>query len=104
MFELRLTRRAQDDLEEIAGYIRSESRDTSIARRFVHHLLARCVDLSASPFKLGRSCEELGPGLRCLAEGNYLILFRYFENRLEIARIVEGHRALEHLFNDDPNP
>jgi len=39
--------------------------------------------------------------MRCVPEGNYLILFRYSDDQLEVARIVEGHRALMFLFSGE---
>lgn len=104
MFALRLTHRALEGLEAIADFIRQSSGSRTVARRFVGRLLQRCVRLSEAPFKLGRSCEELGVGLRCLPEGNYLILFTYSDGALDIMRIVEGHRSLAHLFQSDGDP
>ncbi len=101
MSALRLTHRAREDLDAISDFIRQSSGSRTVARRFVGRLLRRCVRLSEAPFKLGRSCEELGAGLRCLPEGNYLILFTYSDGVLDIMRIVEGHRSLAHLFQSE---
>jgi len=100
LFALRLTRRALDDLDTISAYIAKKSGSSTVAHRFVERLLQLCSRLCETPFKLGRSCEDLGAGIRCVPEGNYLILFRYSADQLEVARIVEGHRALLFLFSD----
>ena len=85
----------------IAAYIAEKSGSSTVAHRFVERLSQRCSSLCETPFKLGRSCEELGAGMRCVPEGNYLILFRYSDDQLEVARIVEGHRALLFLFSGE---
>lgn len=76
MYALKLARRALDDLDEIAGYLVRETASPALARDFVDLLLSRCRTLSETPFQLGRARDDLGPGLRRLVEGNYVILFR----------------------------
>lgn len=96
-----LTGPALDDLDHIAGYIHSETGSIAIAQGFLEKLVARTRSMAASPFELGRSREELGPGFRSSVEGNYLIITRYQNEELLVLRFVEGHRALAHLFNED---
>lgn len=43
---------------------------------------------------MGRTRPELGFGLRSRAYGNYLILFRYSGETLQIVRILEAHRDI----------
>ena len=48
---------------------------------------------------LGRSREELFPGLRSLPVRGFVILYQVFEGTLEIARVLHGARDIEGLFD-----
>jgi toxin ParE1/3/4 len=99
MPSLRYTAAARDSLADIARYISRQSGSTAVARRFVDHLRQRCIDLTASPFQLGRPRPELGWDLRSFAVGNYVIFFRYIGDTLEVVDVVEGHRDIDAYFS-----
>ena len=46
---------------------------------------------------MGRPRDELAPGLRSVAFRNYVIFFRYREDRFEVVSILEGHRDIDRL-------
>ena len=46
---------------------------------------------------MGRPRPELGHEIRSYPFGNYLIFFRYAENRFEVIRIIERHRDISTL-------
>lgn len=52
---------------------------------------------------MGTSRPELGEKIRSSAFENYVIFFRYHENRLEILNILEGHLDIESRFRDSRN-
>jgi toxin ParE1/3/4 len=47
---------------------------------------------------MGRARPELFEGVRSLPYGNYVILFRYSGDFVEIVSIIEGHQDIEELF------
>ena len=44
--------------------------------------------------EIGRERRDIAPGLRYLASGNYLILYRLAPTAVEIVRYVHGRRDL----------
>jgi len=94
VFRLKLLDGAYDDLESILRYITLQSGSEATGTAFVLRLLDKCADLAAAEFKLGRLRPELGPELRSLPFGNYILFFRYREGWLEVVNIPEGHRDI----------
>jgi len=47
---------------------------------------------------MGRQRNELRPGYRSFAVGQYLILYRAVEKRVEIMHVLHGKRDLDALF------
>lgn len=90
---------AKENLKSIATYIARESGDVATASGFVEKLIGKCESLAAQPFRMGTPRPELGDGIRSAVHGNYLIFFRYLEDAMEVALIVEGHRDIEALFH-----
>jgi toxin ParE1/3/4 len=68
-----LTDRAEADLEDIWVHIARDS--PADATRFINRILERCERLADMP-GTGRSRSDLGPNLRSVALGNYLIFYR----------------------------
>ncbi len=95
MRKFKVSRPAKKDLDEIWLYIAQDSLDA--ADRFIDYLTDRFPLLVSSP-RMGRSREDLAPGLRCHPVKNYLIFYRLAKNRVEIARVVQGTRDLKALF------
>jgi len=93
--------RALTEIAAIAGFIAESSDSQETARRFGHQLRQRCAKLASQPAALGRPREELAPGLRSVAFRNYVIFFRYSEDRLEVVSVLEGHRDMDRLFRED---
>jgi len=50
---------------------------------------------------MGRSYEELAPGLRGFAMGTYILFYRAIENGIAVERLLSGYRDLETLFSED---
>lgn len=89
--------RAKEDLKAIVAWITRKSGDGDVARKFSTDIRKTCEDLSSHSFRLGAPRPELGEGIRSYVHGNYLILFRYTEDAMEVVMIVEGHRDLDSL-------
>jgi len=70
MNNLRITRPASQDLDEISDYFLTQSIDAG--DRFVEAFHQKCVQLSRYPYS-GKSYAHLGSGLRGLLLMNYII-------------------------------
>jgi toxin ParE1/3/4 len=92
--QLRLSRRAQIDLVDIADYIAEDNPER--AATFVEQILGRCRELLAFP-RAGRPHPELGLDVRATAFRRYLIIYVVSSDILEVRRIVHGARNLRQL-------
>jgi plasmid stabilization system protein ParE len=64
-------------------------------------LIAQCEHLAALSGTMGRSRDDLRPGLRSFPFRGFIIFFQYAEDRLEIVNILSGRRDLESHIDDD---
>jgi toxin ParE1/3/4 len=83
MNRLVITPRAAADLEDIAGCIATDS--PAAAMRMVDRLEEISILLKDHP-RIGTARDDIAKGMRIFPVGNYLILFRSFDNRVEIVR------------------
>jgi len=95
----RLTADAQRDLETIREYILNDNPQRAVS--FVDELIARFRSLAERPMSF-RGRDELSPGLRSAAHGNYIILFRPEQDFVKILRVVHGARNLPRVVEDTP--
>ena len=79
--------RAETDLEEIWWHIAQDNPDA--ADSFLDRIEECCQVLAQFP-KMGRSREELHPGVRSLPVGNYLIFYRLIPDGIEVIRVLPG--------------
>lgn len=98
MYELRYLEQAKTDLLRIKRYIAKESGSNELAIKYTEKLRQQCRKLAELPGTMGRARPELMAGVRSFPHGNYVILFRYNDSLLEIISIIEGHRDIEELF------
>jgi toxin ParE1/3/4 len=99
-YSLRFSDTALDDLSSIGVYLKEASGSARIADGLVEQLVMRCENLAALPGTLGRDRSELAPGMRSVAQGNYVIFFRYLGTALEVVTVLEGHRDIVAYFDD----
>lgn len=86
------TQRARRDLREIGDYIAVDN--PAAARRHVERLRTRARQAAEHP-QSGRRVPELNrDDLRELIEGNYRIVYRVNEQKVEVLTVFEGHRLL----------
>jgi toxin ParE1/3/4 len=86
---------ARLDLSEIADFIARDSVDAAL--RFldeVDNVLKKLADFPG----LGRSRDELGPGLRSFPAGNYVLFYRATAEAIDLVRVLHGARDLDRLF------
>lgn len=93
---------ARADLIDILGYIARESGSATAAVKFTAAVRRKCRQLAELPGMMGRARPELHPDLRSFALGNYVIFFRYADDRLEVVNILERHRDIDGHFQADP--
>jgi toxin ParE1/3/4 len=95
---LRVTKPAQQDLEDF--WLNLEAMGgIELADRRLAALQKKFLQLQQFP-GVGRSREDLAPGLRSCVVNDVVILYRSLEGLLLIVRVVQGRRDLKRLFND----
>lgn len=92
---VRLSPRAERDLLDIWLVIAEDREDA--ADRFLDRLYEQCQTLAEYP-QMGRRRDQLSPGVRSFAVGNYVIFYRPREEGIEVARVLAGQRDLPRLF------
>ena len=95
MKKIKVANRAELDLVEIGDFIAKDS--LLNANRFVQKLRKNFITLKRQPH-IGRSREDLSPGLRSIYFGRYVIFYRISENYIEIARVIHSARDIKRLF------
>lgn len=93
--KVRLSDRAERDLEEIADFIAEDSPDRAVS--FVQELLARCFALADFPEAAHIWQRRSDRTIRRTVHGNYLIFYTIEEQTVRIQRIVHGARNLRRL-------
>jgi toxin ParE1/3/4 len=87
------SRRASEDLEEIAGYIAQDSEH--YARSVIRTILQKSRNLTDFPF-IGRIVPELGDeSTREIFAYSYRIIYQVLENDVHIVAIIHGQRLLD---------
>jgi toxin ParE1/3/4 len=95
MASVRQSRLAAADLLELWGHIARDN--VTAADRLLDRIHEVCIDLAVSP-DLGRSRDEIAPGLRSFPVGRYVIFYRPRPGGIELARVLHGARDLDLLF------
>ena len=88
--------RARRDVVEIVETIAVE--DQSAAIKFARQLEHHCSLLGTAP-GMGRERPDIGPGVRSLVQGSYLVFYRWKldGDRVDILHVRHGSRRLPHL-------
>ncbi len=92
---------ALEDFADIFEHLTKKSSDRAVGRNFVAALQQQCAKLASLPGILGRARPELLPDIRSFVFKGYVIFFRYTGDRLEVVKIMEGHRDITAQFGDD---
>jgi toxin ParE1/3/4 len=87
---------ANADLLEICEYL--ESRNAKAASRIFDRIRQKCKLIANFP-KMGKSHEDLIPGLRGFVVDDYVIFYVTIGDSVQILRVVNGHRDLKELFD-----
>jgi len=90
---------ADADLDEIWYYVAIHSGNTETADRLIDSITHRFFVLANHP-NIGRPRDEdLRPGLRSFAVGEYVIIYRMQDADVVILRVLHGRRRIEALLN-----
>ena len=93
----RVAPQAESDLDDIFDYVARESGGTEIADRLIDSITGRFLLLARHPH-IGRSRDdELRPGLRSFAVGEYVIIYRVQNSDVLILRVLQGRRDIAGL-------
>ena len=98
IWTLRRSDKAIDDLAAIWDYIAADN--LTAADKLVEELLVLFEKTADYP-ELGRSAEDVGEGVRLLARGSYLLIYRLLpqDNVVELVRVVHGARDWRAMFD-----
>lgn len=91
----RVSPQAQSDIDEIAYYVFVESGNVETAERLIDSLIRRFVLLAEYPHAGRRRDEDLRPGLRTFAVGEYVIVYRLDGDSVLVLRVLRGSRDIE---------
>jgi toxin ParE1/3/4 len=86
---------AQQDFRDIWRYIATDN--AGAADNLLRRIDAK-LDLYADNPSMGRTRDELVPGLRSFPVGNYPVFYRAVPGRIELVRVLHGARDLKQLF------
>jgi toxin ParE1/3/4 len=92
------TDQAETDLAEIFDYL--DEHNTQAAERLAEAIDERCRLLSQFP-EMGRSREELAPGLRSVVIEPYVLFYRVTATAVEVLRILHGARDIDTIMRED---
>ena len=95
MKTVRLSPRAEADLEEIGDYIARDN--PARAATFVLELENACARIADNPNAYALR-NDLAEGLRMAVYRPYLILFRILASEIRVERVVHGSRNLPLLW------
>ncbi len=93
-----LTARAKDDLADLWNFYERISK--ALADRKINAVLEEIEELVAFP-EMGRSREDIKPGLRVWVSGKHLIFYRVVRSEILVERVVHGHQDIEAIFRAD---
>lgn len=86
--------KADDDLLEIWLFVARDS--VRAADRLLDSIEEKCRLLATYP-AIGPARDDIGPGIRTVSVGPYIVLYRQREDRVDIVRVVHGARNLSDL-------
>ena len=94
-----VTRRpaAEEDILVIWEYIADDSIDE--ADRWLDRLDEKLALWATQP-TMGRSRDELIPGIRSMPFGRYVVFYAPAGEGLDVIRVLHGSRDVDHLFDE----
>ncbi len=97
----RLAKRAIADIEALGLYVAKENESASY--RLIEAFFHRMDMLQRVP-RAGVRRDDLGPGYRAVPVGQYLILYRVGDTRIEVLRVIHGKRNVAKALRNPDKP
>lgn len=94
--KVRFNPKARADLQSAVRYFAAESK--KVARSWAASIRDNCARLGETP-GLGVPKPELGPNVRMLVVGSYLVFYEVGLNGVEIIRIMHGARDWQEILS-----
>ena len=85
----------ETELDEIWLYIATDSSRPDIADRVIDST-ERSLELARHPY-LGRKRDDLRPGLRSVAVGSYVVIYRIEGKDVQILHVLHGRRDIRSI-------
>lgn len=101
MRTLRISARAQAQLREISSYITRESGHRGLADAFRRRLVQKGRRLASLPGTLGTIRTDLGPDIRSTSVANYILIFRYTSDTVDLLAVLHASRDTIAHFETD---
>ena len=99
MAKIRFSRQAEADLEVIGSYT-LQTWDEAQADRYLSQLEECCRLIATNP-ALGRSCDDIRPGLRRIEQGRHVVFYREESGGVLISRILHQRMLPDKQSIDD---
>ncbi len=93
--KLIISRQAIEDLTDIWSYIALDNYHA--ADTFIDKIHSACKNLLKIP-EMGRTRDELMPGMRSLTYKGYIIFYRIGNQKIEIIRVLNGCMDVDSIF------
>jgi len=81
---------AEADILHIGAYTLDRWGKEQTAR-YLHQMETCCQRLAGQPL-LGRACNHIRPGLRCMEQGSHIVFYRLAANFVLVVRIL--HKSM----------
>ena len=92
MSRFKLSRQAEQDLEDIWTYVAQESEQAADA--LIDAIIRRFPKIGTFP-EIGKRRDDVLEGLRSFPVKSYVLFYRMTEGGIEIFRILHGRRDIE---------
>jgi toxin ParE1/3/4 len=100
MPKFRFSRRAEADLVSIGNYTLRTWGEKQ-AEHYLHQLEDCCRQLAENP-ELGRTCDDVRPGLRRMEQGRHVLFYREASGGILVVRILhQGMLPKRHPMEDE---
>jgi toxin ParE1/3/4 len=90
----RVSPEVEVELDDLWLYIAEESASVDVADRVVESITEQFLLLSRNPY-LGRMRDDLRRGLRSIAVGSYVVIYRVDGGDVRILHVVHGRRDIK---------
>jgi len=94
--DCRISKSAERDLDDIFSYWANRA-SVEVAERILSGIQERFALLAIQP-RMGRKCDDFGPGLRCFPAGDYLVYYRKSRGTISVLHVFHGARDQERAF------